>query len=184
MEVFAPGLQAEVDSRDDDYWPTHGTLMRAKTWFFVHALGGDRAFQRYLLNWSWYAPVRGEQLVLAANLNACGTGGNAPFWALCAVGFGRGGLRGYTQGRYRDTVMTTEQAELRYHSAGRFGAVAFVGFGHVAPTFSDIFNAKVLPAGGLGARYQLTQKYPMHMRFDYAWGRDGPLFYFSVAEAF
>jgi hypothetical protein len=38
--------------------------------------------------------------------------------------------------------------------------------------------------GGVGARYQLTQKYPMHLRFDYAWGRDGPLFYFSVSEAF
>jgi hypothetical protein len=184
MEVFAPGLQAEVDARDDDYWPTRGTLMRAKTWFFVTALGGDRTFQRYLLNWSWYAPVRGERLVVAANLNTCASGGDAPFWALCAVGVGRGGLRGYTQGRYRDTVMTTEQAELRYHSAGRFGAAAFVGFGHVAPNLGDIFTAKVLPAGGVGARYQLTQKYPMHMRFDYAWGRDGPLFYFSVAEAF
>jgi hypothetical protein len=80
--------------------------------------------------------------------------------------------------------MTTEQAELRYHSDGRFGATAFVGFGNVAPSLGDIFNSQLLPAGGLGLRYQLTQKYPMHMRFDYAWGRDGPLFYFSVAEAF
>ena len=65
-----------------------------------------------------------------------------------------------------------------------FGATAFVGFGHVAPTFGDIFEARVLPAGGLGVRYQLTQKYPMHMRFDYSWGNDGPLLYFGVAEAF
>jgi hypothetical protein len=25
---------------------------------------------------------------------------------------------------------------------------------------------------------------PMHMRLDYAWGRDGGLLYFSVGEAF
>ncbi|MGH7493039.1 MAG: BamA/TamA family outer membrane protein [bacterium] len=184
MQLFAVGLQGEADTRNDDYWPTHGTLARLKAWFFVDALGGERSFQRYVLFWSWYAPVRGERLVLATNLNASGASDDAPFWALPAVGFGRGGLRGYTQGRYRDAVMTTEQAELRYHSAGRFGATVFVGFGHVAPTFGDIFKAQVLPAGGLGLRYQLTQKFPMHMRFDYSWGRDGSLFYFGVSEAF
>jgi hypothetical protein len=80
--------------------------------------------------------------------------------------------------------MTTEQAELRYHSAGRFGATAFAGMGQIAPTFGDIFSAKVLPAGGLGARFQLTKNYPMHIRFDYSWGRDGGLFYFGLGEAY
>ena len=184
LQLFAVGLQGENDTRNDDYWPTEGTLVRLKAWFFVNALGGERSFQRYVLFWSWYTPVLGERLVLATNLNAMGAGGDTPFWALPAVGFGRGGLRGYTQGRYRDEIMTTEQAELRYHSTGRFGAVAFVGFGHVAPTFGQIFKAQVLPAGGLGLRYQLTEKFPMHLRFDYSWGRDGSIFYFSVSEAF
>jgi outer membrane protein assembly factor BamA len=184
MHLFAVGIQGETDTRSDDYWPTHGTLARLKAWFFLDALGSDRSFQRYVLFWSWYTPVLSERLVAAINLNASGSGGDAPFWALPSVGFGRGGLRGYTQGRYRDMVMTTEQAELRYHSAGRFGATLFVGFGHVAPTFSDIFKAQVLPAGGLGLRYQLTEKYPMHLRMDGSWGRDGWLFYFGVSEAF
>jgi hypothetical protein len=54
----------------------------------------------------------------------------------------------------------------------------------VAPNFGDIFDATVLPAGGLGLRYQLTNAYPMHVRLDYAWGRDGGILYFAVAEAF
>ena len=33
------------------------------------------------------------------------------------------------------------------------------------------------------ARYQLTAKYPTHVRLGYAWGRDGGL-YSSVGEAF
>ena len=41
----------------------------------------------------------------------------------------------------------------------------------------------VLPAGGAGLRFQLTRKYPMHLRLDYAWGHDGGLLYFSVGEA-
>ena len=97
--------------------------------------------------------------------------------------YGRSG-RGYTQGRYRDSVMTTGQAELRYHSSGRFGATAFGGFGQVAPSAGDIFKAQMLLAGGFGLRYQLTKKFPMHMRFDYSWGRDGGLFYFGVGEAY
>jgi len=60
----------------------------------------------------------------------------------------------------------------------------YAGFGQVAPTAGDIPKALALPTGGLGVRYQLTQKYPMHLRFDYSWGRDGPLFYFGAGEAF
>ena len=78
----------------------------------------------------------------------------------------------------------TAQAELRYHTTGRFGAVVFGGFGQVAPELGDLGNADVLPAGGLGLRYQLTRVYPMHMRFDYAWGKNEELFYFSIVEAF
>jgi hypothetical protein len=87
-------------------------------------------------------------------------------------------------GRYRDQVMTTAQAEVRWHSRGRFGAVSFFGLGQVAPDLGGLGEASILPAGGLGLRYKLTQRFPMHMRFDYAWGKKENLFYFSVAEAF
>jgi outer membrane protein assembly factor BamA len=182
--LFAWGLQGEVDTRSNDYWPVRGALAQLRTFFFTDALGGSRTFQRYRLSGAWYTPVRGEQLVLATNVIVCGAKGGSPFWTLCAIGSGRGGLRGYTQGRYRDSVMTTGQAELRYHSSGRFGAAAFLGFGQVAPTVGDIFDAQMLFAGGLGVRYQMTKKYPMHVRFDYSWGCDGDLFYFGVGEAF
>jgi len=183
--LFAWGLQGEADTRNDDYWPVHGAFAQLRAFFFTDGvLGGSRTFQRYRLSGAWYTPVRGKQLVLASNVIVCGAKGGAPFWTLCAIGAGRGGLRGYTQGRYRDSVQTTLQTELRYHSSGRFGAVAFGGFGQVAPTVGDIFKSEALFAGGLGVRYQLTNKYGMHMRFDYSWGRDGDLFYFGVGEAF
>jgi hypothetical protein len=182
--LIAPGLQLELDTRDDDYWPTRGTIVKVKSWFYASGLGSTRDFQRYSALGSWYTPMRGDQLILATNIYALGAAGDAPFYALPSIGFGEAGLRGYTQGRYRDRVSLTAQAELRYHSKGRFGAVVFGGFGQVAPELGDLGQADVLPAGGLGLRYQLTNRYPMHMRFDYAWGKNEEMFYFSVVEAF
>lgn len=183
-ELVAPGIQAELDTRDDDYWPTRGVIGNLKSSFFLEDLGSSRDFQRYAAFVSLFTTIRPERLVLAGNVTMCAAGGDAPFYGLCTLGVGRGGLRGYQQGRYRDSVMTTVQGELRYHTAGRLGATAFAGFGQVAPGLGDIWDAKVLPAGGVGLRFQLTDKYPMHMRLDYAWGRDGGLLYFAVAEAF
>jgi SSS family solute:Na+ symporter len=182
--LVAPGLQAERDTRDDDYWPTHGSVAKLKGWFYLDDLGGSREFQRYFASWSRYDGLRGQRLVLAVNALATTVTGDAPFYTLPSVGAGAYSLRGYQQGRYRDKVMITAQAEARYHSDGRFGATVFGGFGQVAPKVSKLPDALVLPAGGLGMRIQLTRNYPMHMRLDYAWGRDGGLLYFSVAEAF
>lgn len=182
-QLLAPGLNGEFDTRDDDYWPARGSLAELKARFFSTSTGESGAFQRYTLSWSWYNGLRGSDLVLVTNVNACAAPGDAPFYGLCTLGFGRYTMRGYTQGRYRDHYGNVVQAELRGHK-GRGGAVAFAGFGQVAPTGGDVFKAQLLPAGGVGLRYQLTQKYPMHMRLDYAWGRDGGLLYFSVGEAF
>jgi hypothetical protein len=182
--LVAPGLLAEWDTRNSDYWPDQGSLAQLKASFFTTTSGESGTFQRYQAAWSWYHGLRGPRLVVVTNLNACGAPGDAPFYGLCSLGSGRFALRGYTQGRYRDHYATVVQGELRAHSAGRFGATLFGGFAQVAPEFSDIFDAQVLPAGGAGLRYQLTRNYPMHLRLDYAWGSDGGLLYFSVGEAF
>jgi outer membrane protein assembly factor BamA len=182
--LVAPGLTGELDTRDDDYWPTSGSYARLKGTFFTDALGSSRTFQRYAGGWSWYGRMPAARLVLAANANAAAATGDVPFYALPSIGAGVSALRGYTQGRYRDHVMTTVQAELRYHLENPVGVAVFGGFGQVAPDGAGIWSAKALPAGGLGVRYQLTADYPLHMRIDYAWGRDEGLLYFSMGEAF
>lgn len=183
-QLMAPGLVAELDTRDDDYWPSRGSMATGSASFFSLGLGSAREFQRYLAGYSWYLPLRGDALVLALNASAAGSAGDVPFWAIPSVGAGRYGLRGYTQGRYRDRLVTTLQGELREHRAGRWGATVFGGIAQVAPAFDELRNAQVLPAAGLGLRFQLTREYPMHLRADYAWGKNESLFYFSVGEAF
>ena len=182
-ELLAGGFQAEFDTRNDDYWPQRGSLAQLKGNFFTTTTGESGSFQRYQAAWSWYHGFRGPSLVLATNLLACGASGEAPFYGLCSLGTGRFSVRGYTQGRYRDHYTTAVQVELRGHTSGRLGAVLFGGFAQVAPKISEILNSELLPAGGVGLRFQLARKYPMHLRLDYAWGRDGGLLYFSVGEA-
>jgi len=184
IDLLAPGIQAEFDSRNDDYWPSHGSYALTRATFFTPGMGSSREFQRYMAGWSWFASLKPERLVLATNLNTTIAKGDVPFWAIPSVGAGMYGLRGYTQGRYRDKVVTTIQAELRGHTAGRLGANAFFGIAQVAPSLGDLGDADVLPGGGAGLRFQLTDKYPMHMRADYAWGKKESILYISIGEAF
>jgi len=183
-DLFAPGMQAELDTRNDDYWPRAGSLANLRANFFSEDLGSSRDFQRYAASSSWYTNLRGDALILATNVNGAAAAGDAPFYMLPTIGGGKYGLRGYQQGRYRDRVVTTLQAELRFHTQGRLGATVFGGFGQVAPSLGELTEARVLPAGGAGLRYQLTRQYPMHLRADYAWGIDDGLLYFAVSEAF
>jgi hypothetical protein len=104
--LLAPGLLAEWDTRNSDYWPDHGSLAQLKASFFGTTSGESGSFQRYLGAWPWYNGLRGPRLVLVTNLNACGAPGDAPFYGLCSLGSGRFALRGYTQGRYRDHYAT------------------------------------------------------------------------------
>ena len=184
VNLLAPGVQGELDTRDDDYWPRHGSIASLKGSFFTSALGSAREFQRYSGAWSWYTNTRFPQTIVAVNANMMAVAGDAPFWAIPTIGGGTYGLRGYTQGRYRDDVVTTGQAEVRWHAPNRFGAVAFGGFGQVAPELSKLPDAQVLWAAGAGLRFQMTKEYPMHMRLDLAWGETERLLYFSVGEAF
>ena len=184
LDLVAPGLQFEYDTRDDDYWPARGHYAMARSSFFTPGLGSQREFQRYAGAWSAYATLKPERLVLAANANLFAAAGDAPFWALPSVGAGLYGLRGYTQGRYRDHIVTTLQAELRAHAKGRLGAAAFFGAAQIAPSIDALTLEHLLPGGGAGLRFQLTKKYRMHLRADYAWGRNESLLYFSVNEAF
>jgi outer membrane protein assembly factor BamA len=93
-DLFAFGLQGEYDTRDDDYWPTHGSLAVLKGWFFTDALGASSQFQRVVAGWSWYTRLRGERLLLATNVNAAAASDDAPSYLLPSLGAGRFGLRG------------------------------------------------------------------------------------------
>ena len=67
---------------------------------------------------------------------------------------------------------------------GRFGVVAFAGFGGVGESFSDIGFHDLLPAGGGGLRFRLTKENAIHFRVDYGIGKVGQTLSIGVMEAF
>ena len=178
----ALGLRAQFDTRDNTHFPTTGEFFDATATFAAPDLGGDQRHQKYLLGLNLYRSF-GTSAILAARLALCGVGGAAPHYALCLFG-SDGDLRGYKSGQYRDRFMIAAQAEFRLVLPKKFGAVAFLGLGEVAPSFPDLNGKNILGGGGLGLRYRVTKQDPINLRVDYAWGRGGGGFYVGVGEAF
>jgi hypothetical protein len=80
--------------------------------------------------------------------------------------------------------MFATQGELRRPVGSRVVVALFGGIGGVGRSLSNISGDALLPAGGGGLRYVISQEYHMKIGADYAWGRDGGAFYLRMGEAF
>ena len=175
------GLAFEYDTRDSEYGPTRGWYATSTVLRGAKALGGSFDYTRAELAVNRYQALAGG--VLAMRASACRSGEDAPFFDLCAFG-SQSDLRGYTYGEFLDHAMYAVQAEYRRHIFWKFGAVAFAGVGSTAPSFKRLTTDNLLPAGGVGVRYEASGRYRVNLRLDYAWGKGSEAFYFTIGEAF
>ncbi len=181
-QVSQLGLSGEIDSRDSEYFPRSGLYANAQWLVSSDALGSDFDYPRLTGSVNGYHSVD-DKTVLAWRGSVCRSGDGAPFYDLCNYGQSND-LRGYTSGQYRDHAMFAVQAEVRRKIYGRFGAVAFAGVGEVAPEFSKFNTKDLLPAAGVGVRFEASTKYHVNMSVDYAVGDGTSALYFYVGEAF
>jgi Omp85 superfamily domain len=178
----ALGVEVYRDSRPNRFYPLKGSLLDFTGDFFANDLGSKYSFQSYKFTYNKYVSLSKKQ-VLAGNFFWCGTGGSPPFYGNCIYGTNNE-LRGYTAGRYLDRFMLATQVEFRQELKWRFGVVGFAGVGAVAPGGADIRANQFLPAGGTGIRYDLSKKYHVNLRTDFAWGKDNFTWAVGVGEAF
>jgi outer membrane protein assembly factor BamA len=150
--------------------------------FAGEAIGGRRNYQLYQAAFSTYSSLSPRQ-VLATKINSCYADGDVPFFDLCLLGQYQD-IRGYQTGQYRDRAMLTAQAEYRLELRWRIGVVAFGGAGEVGESFGTFTGSSVLPSGGAGLRFRLTEENHVNLRADYAWGKNSSALYISIAEAF
>lgn len=176
------GPRLQFDSRDNPFYPRHGTQIDALASFYGSAAGGRRTYQNWQASLNRYHSA-GARHVIAWRATVCGIEGAAPFYDLCALGKAQD-LRGYVLGQYRDDRMVAAQAEWRSEIWWRFGGVLFAGVGEVAPEFGQLSWKGLLPGGGAGLRFLLAKRNHVNLRVDYAWGKKSSALYMSVAEAF
>jgi hypothetical protein len=179
-QLSAFGLHILRDSRDNQYYPTRGSLLDVKADFFTAAVGSDAEYQSYSLAYNYFHEL-GARQVLALRATGQAVSGGAPFFALPSFG-AKSDLRGYTPGRYQDQCMIATQAEYRLRLGARFGMVVFAGVGGVAPDLGGFET--LLPSIGTGVRYVIAQENQISLRFDVAWGRKDRAFYLAIGEAF
>jgi hypothetical protein len=180
--LTAIGLRIIRDTRPNHFYPIAGSKLEFTANFYAMALGSKYSYQTYQLQFDKYWSLNKNQ-VLAYNVFVCNTGGNPPFYGNCIYGTNNE-LRGYTAGQFIDRHMFATQLEYRLSLPKNFGAAGFVGVGEVFPG-SQLFRVnQFLPAVGGGPRYQLSSKYHVNLRTDFARGKGSWTWSMGVGEAF
>lgn len=181
LDLGAISIPIEIDSRDHEQFPRNGWQVSGKTVLYRESVGSDFEAETYKVSVNHYAPMR-ETDVLATRVVVRSASEDVPFFLLSTLG-GDTDLRGYPGGRYRDRHMYALQTEYRWQFSNRWIFTGFVGVGEVADQFSEM-GRNFLPAGGVGARFVLSQKHKVGLSLDVATGKDGTEIYFGVGEAF
>jgi hypothetical protein len=182
------GPRFQWDTRDNSYYPLHGVFLDSGVDFFGEGIGSEWTYQYTKIAFNRYQTVRKRDVFAFRGMACLATGDHVPIYDLCLFGTGAD-IRGYTAGRYQDRRMFATQAEYRLNMPPkkilqRFGLVFFGGFGGVAAKYSQIGWEDLLPAGGGGIRFRLTNKERVNFRVDYGIGRVGHTFSMGIAEAF
>jgi outer membrane protein assembly factor BamA len=180
----ALGVRLIRDTRPNQFYPTAGEKLEFTSDFFMQSLGSKFYFQAYRLTFNKYMGLTKNQ-VLAMDSFACATAGQPPFYGNCVYGT-KNELRGYTPGKYLDRYMATMQAEYRLTLPKGFGLAAFAGVGEVIPGSSQVLfkNDHFLPDVGGGPRFELSKKYHVNLRTDFARGRGSWTWSMGVGESF
>jgi len=188
QQTISVGPRVQWDSRDNVFYPKRGVLMDFGLDLFSKSLGNKSSYRYYKIALNKYVKLSEHQVLAFRGMGCAAAGDHVPIYDLCLFGTSND-LRGYSAGRYQDRRMFATQAEYRLMFPvqgflGRFGVVAFAGFGGVGESFSDIGFHDLLPAGGGGLRFRLTKENAIHFRVDYGIGKVGQTLSIGVMEAF
>ncbi len=176
------GVGLFYDTRDVIFFPSKGVIADLAYFHNARIWGGNVRFDRLSTDISIYRKVL-PQTILVGNLFGSFTWGTAPFSMLSELGGGKR-MRGYYQGRFRDDNALVLQGEARFNIFKRLGGAIF-GAAAVLGNQQDIlrFNDPKCSYGA-GLRFTANRRDHLNLRFDYALGKDGGNFYFTIGEAF
>lgn len=180
---FGIGLSVAWDSRDNRYNAHSGSYFRFSAMGYPTFIGNPYHYYKFNIDGRkyfnpWYRHVIALQLTTSFRT------GDVPFYDLAFMG-GDSKMRGWYEGALRDNVLIDGQVEYRIPIWNIFGAVAWLGTGRVAESYSDLSIHGFWPSWGFGLRIKVDSAHDTNLRFDYGFGKKGvSAFYINFAEAF
>jgi hypothetical protein len=181
-DIALVDLKAEWDTRSDQFYPLSGSLLKAQGSLAETAFGSKSDYRVYQLSYNGYRAINARNTLAWRAAGKIATGA-PPFFAWPWFGSGVD-LRGYAPGTYIGQSLAAVQAEWRWQATHRLGWVVFGGVGGVWGEVQPFAQDDFLPAGGVGLRWRLTERFRLNFRVDYAWGKDDQVLLISVGEAF
>jgi len=170
-----------LDTRDEVFYPTQGTLIRLESRLYRRMLGTDFGFTQHHLDARQYLRLFGAHVLAVQGVLRLSTG-TPPFQMLPGVGEV---VRGYPSVRYADRHLLAVQAEYRITPlVWRFGLAVFAGAGQVAPTLGDMAWRRFHVAYGAGLRVQIIRSEGINVRWDFGFGSGSSGDYLDLNEAF
>jgi hypothetical protein len=161
------GLGAVVmhDSRDNEDMPTTGWFLNVNNIAYMEALGGDDSFDAYRIDLKTFWK-HGRGHVLAIRQYNWLTS-DAPSAAQATVV-----LRGYKQGQYLSTYMSSLEVEERLSFNARWGATFFAGAAGLYGEAPVPLERSAYPNFGAGLQFVIKPMERMNVNLEYAQGID------------
>jgi hypothetical protein len=196
---FRPGITVDLDYRDSmpptrtaarlDPLPIAGASRGGRyqiTFDSYHDQGFDLySFRKTRIDLQQFVPLLHGYRVLAfralAVLSDASDGQVVPFYLSPTYG-GLNVGRGYPTFRFRDRNMVALQTEYRYQINRLVNGAIFVDSGQVAARASAIGWSQLKTTYGTGVRFGASGG--AALRFDLAFGGEGPTFIFGLGHAF
>lgn len=176
-------FDVERDLRDDNFYPTKGSLSKASLIYGRSTENSDRHYAKAVFTSAHYWPVA-ENGVLAVHGAACAASDDAPFFDSCSLG-GVDAFRGYVATEFIDSALLSAQIEYRGRLTDRLGFVAFAGIGGVGGDLGQALGNDLKVAGGIGARIRLSKTFPVDYAIDVSYNEAGEsILYISVGQRF
>ena len=182
---FGIGLAGALDSRDNRYNASKGSLILTTLVFYSTALGSAYQFNKFDLDLRKYVkPWKNLKHVIAVQATTTYTEGDVPYYDLAQLG-GEDKMRGYYKGAIRDKVLVDGQIEYRMPIWNIFGIVGWVATGRVGTGYDDLALSGFRMSYGGGIRIRVDSGSNVNLRLDIGFGPGGVSgFYINFAEAF
>lgn len=176
------GLIANYDTRDNLFYPSKGVFVESTLHWNNEAILSDFNYTRYLIDAATYFSWKKDH-VFALNGVMDFISGNPPFNQMALLG-GTRRMRGFYEGRFRDSNALIFQAEYRFPLFWRLGGAIFANYGGVANAIHDFQISNFRYTAGGGLRFILNREEHINIRFDVGVGKNTSGFYFTIGEAF